>query len=481
MINVFSVGGTYAGCALQGGQQLQIGVPVTGTLGDESFRQVYTFVGQAEDVIAVSLARVTGNLDPYLLLTDEQGAILAVSDDHGPEVDALISFKSLPADGRYFVIATRFGQEHGSTSGEYELLLNLIGTGMTEDTVLEYGDSILGRISHEQPLLFYFLRAQRGDFINVSLRRISGNLDPRVDLATPDGLVLASNDDDPNAEGTLDAGISNYLIEESGVYLILATRFGDNAGDTEGGFVLSVDVTPPGALGDRLDMARLIDYGMTLTGELSDAVPVRYFRFEARRGDVITATLANESGNLDPVLRLLDANQIELAQDDNSGDGRDARISAFTLPRTGQYYLLATRFGGDDGQTQGEFSLELNGRPGVVGGRALEIAYGTSVSGQLDSTRVLEEYVFFGQEGDVITISMERVSGNLDSLLTLYDSDRKQLAFDDDGGGNQNSRIEQFILPRDDMYILVASRYERETGTTNGAYILSLELVRFGN
>jgi hypothetical protein len=31
------------------------------------------------------------------------------------------------------------------------------------------------------------------------------------------------------------------------------------------------------------------------------------------------------------------------------------------------------------------------------------------------------------------------------------------------------------------MYILVASRYDREQGTTNGAYILTLTLVRAAN
>jgi hypothetical protein len=433
-------------------------------------------------VIAITLTRTDGDLDPYLLLTDEQGIILAVSDDDGPGVDARISFTRVPADGRYFVIVTRFGQEHGSTAGDYTLLLERIGAGMTEDTVLAYGDSVLGRITQDEPILFYFLRAQRGDVINVTMQRISGNLDSRVDIVTTDGVVLASNDDDPLAEGTLDAGISNYLILEDDVYLIAATRFGDKAGDTEGGYVLSVVQTPPEELGESLDMARLIDYGMSLAGTISDDVITRYFRFDASRGDVITATLNTETGNLDPALKLLDAQQFELAQDDDSGEGRNARIAAFTIPRTGVYYLLATREGEAEGQTSGEFALELSGRPGVVGGRALEIVYGASVSGVIDDSRVSEEYVFFGQQGDVITIAMERTTGNLDSLVTLYDSDRKQIAFDDDSGaGEKDSLIQRFVLPRDDMYILVASRYEREKGTTSGAYFLSLELVRAGS
>jgi hypothetical protein len=65
--------------------------------------------------------------------------------------------------------------------------------------------------------------------------------------------------------------------------------------------------------------------------------------------------------------------------------------------------------------------------------------------------------------------------------VTLYDSDRKQIAFDDDTGGETAAIIKGFVLPRDDTYGLVASRYEREEGKTSGAYILTLELMRSGH
>ena len=98
----------------------------------------------------------------------------------------------------------------------------------------------------------------------------------------------------------------------------------------------------------------------------------------------------------------------------------------------------------------------------------------------MKSGRDAEEYVFFGGQGDVIDITMERTSGDLDPLITLYDSDRKQIAFDDDTAGEQNALIKGFTLPRDDMFYLVASRFEREQGTTSGAYLLTLKLVRSG-
>jgi hypothetical protein len=313
------------------------------------------------------------------------------------------------------------------------------------------------------------------------MRRIAGDLDPRLDLATTDGRVLVSNDDNPAAEGTLDAGIIHYTVLENSMYLIVATRFGFQAGSTEGNFVLEISQTAPETLGASPAEARLIDYGAALSGTIDDDTPQRYFRFDARRGDVVTVSLDNASGNLDPLLVLLDSDLVELARDDNSGDNRGARILAFTLPRNGVYYLVATRFGEQTGQTRGEFVLQVNGRAGIVGGRALEIIYGATVSGIIDDANLSEEYVFFGREGDVITIVMERASGDLDCLVTLLDSERKQIAFDDDTGEQQNSLIARFELPRDDMYILVASRFDREIGATSGAYILTLELDRAGN
>lgn len=466
----------------QAGTPLRFDEPVEGTLDDRTFRQIFTFAGQANQVIALSMSHDSGDLDPYLLLTDDRGTILALSDDDGPGGDARIAFKRIPADGTYFVIATRFAQELGSTSGDYTLLLERVGSsGESGSTALRYGDSVIDRVTADTPLVFYFMRAERGDVITIRMRRTSGNLDPRLDLATADGVVMVANDDDPLAEGTLDAGIVNYTVLETGMYLIVATRFGHEAGNTEGTFVLSLVQTDPEDLGKNPNDARLLDYGGTLDGEITDEQWTRYYSFDAKRGDVITATVAAGSGDdLDPLVRLLDPALTVLAEDNDGGDGDDARIAAFTLHYTGTYYLLVTRSGEAEGRTSGAYTVALTGRPGLMGGRALEIVYGASVPGQLDNQTVAEEYFFAGQEGDVIRITMERASGDLDSLVTLYDSDRKQISFDDDSGGDQNALIEAFTLPADGLYTLVASRYDREQGATSGAYLLSLQLVRAG-
>jgi hypothetical protein len=472
---------TAATAWFQGGTPLSFGESASGTLDDKTFRQIYTFEGNADEVITVTMSRIEGDLDPYLLLTDEQGTILAFSDDDGPGMDARIESKRIPASGRYFVIATRFGQEHGSTTGTYTLLLERVSVLVSETTTLQYGSSVVGRITPEEPLVFYFLRAQRGDVITISMHRTSGNLDPHLDLAQSNGLILVSNDDDPLVEGTLDAGINRYTVLKTGVYLIVATRFGREVGNTKGSYVLSVSQVAPDELGLTPGDARLIDYGLPLDGTIDNDVPVRYYRFDGRRGDVIAVMMTAQSGNLDPLVKLADANLAVITQDDDSGGGKDARIAAYSLPAAGTYYLLATRAGEQAGQTSGTYTLELAGRAGVAGDQALEIVYGATVSGLIGGQTNSERYVFLGQQGDIIRITMERASGDLNVLITLLDSDGKQIAFDDAGGGGQVATLSGFVLPRAGMFMIVASRLGRETGTTTGAYILKLELMRPGS
>ena len=460
-----------AGWARQTGpQSLVPNQPVTGTIDDLTFRQVYTFVAEAAEQFTLSMTRESGDLDPYLLLTTEQGAILAISDDGGTGANALIPALTLPGPGRYFVIATRFGQELGSTSGTYNLLVQHADYGTSRATALRYGQSVLGQITRGNPVAFYFVRAQRGEVITITMRRVSGDLDPHLDFATADGQILISNDDDPLAEGTLNASIRDFTILRSDVYLIQATGYSG----TEGSFTLTVTQVPPEELGKTLEDALLIDYGMAVRNTTSEDTPVRYFRFFATEGDILAITATSSAASL--TVTLLDSTAAELARASAERAGAPARIAAFATPAEGMYYLAVSAAQ----SATGEFELQLSGRAGQGAGRALEIVYDSTVSGLITDEHTADEYVFLGSAGDVVRVTMGRVSGDLDALVTIYDRDRKQIAFDDDGAGDKDARIDAFTLPYDGVYILVASRYQRDQGQTTGAYILRLERIDTG-
>lgn len=82
-----------------------------------------------------------------------------------------------------------------------------------------------------------------------------------------------------------------------------------------------------------------------------------------------------------------------------------------------------------------------------------------------------DRYAFFAKEGDRILVTMQ--SGEVDSVLALFDSVSQQVAANDDAidtGGNRDARIE-IIAPKDDVYTVVANSVH--AGET-GAYVVRI-------
>ena len=126
----------------------------------------------------------------------------------------------------------------------------------------------------------------------------------------------------------------------------------------------------------------------------------------------------------------------------------------------------------------GEPAVGVGGSPG--GGRAphqerLPLQYGQAVTGTIDATQFFQQYTFNGQAGDVIVITMEALSGDLDPLLLLGDSQLNLIAENDDGGSQFDARLE-LVLPARGAYIVEATRYGQDTeaGVSQGDYRLTL-------
>ncbi|MBZ0321243.1 MAG: PPC domain-containing protein [Anaerolineae bacterium] len=465
----------YADSYRQQGDQLPFGETVTGEITTDEFRQLYTFSGNEGQVIAIRMTRVEGDLDPVVLLMNTSGVVLSYSDDEDEGRNALISSQRLPANGTYVVIATRFGHEHGSTTGTYEIRMDSLGATASSGSSLNLGTSIVGEITNERHEVIYTFEAKRGQVINIYMKRTSGNLDPLLDLFDASGGYLISGDDDPNSYGSLNAAILNFMIPNNGSYIIRATRWGYDAGTSSGSFLIELTEIPPETLGTRPANARFMAYDDTVTSQIDNEISIRFFQFEATRGDVISAVATRETGNISPQLSLLYMDLRPISVGTTGSGQEESRISA-TIPENGRYLLAVSRFRGTEGTSEGEFSLTLIGRQGIGGGDALEIVYEAQVTGIIDTAHTSETYIFLGEEGDLVTITMQRLDGNLDCLLTLQDETGKQLIFNDDieQGVVQDSRISRFRLPADGLYRIEASRFDRVAGTTSGAYSLTL-------
>jgi len=353
----------------QPGGQLTYGQSVEGRITDAAFRIIYTFQGEAGEIIEARLTRLDGNLDPTLILLDAQNTLIGRDEDSGGGTTAALTGISLPSRGVYFLIATRFGQSLGLTTGRYSLKLDRVGIAADPRlmaggaTALTYGQDVVLPLDNTVYQHLYTFAALRGDLITVTMRRISGDLDPTLTLADADGNVILINDEDSQSPGTLDAAINRYRVPRSGNYLLVASRFGGKAGTSRGAYALRLEKLTGEMLATAPDKAAFIEYGTVVQGAITKDGLRRYYTFRAAAGDVIRAEVVRVRGNLDPTLELYTADLKPLAFNDAGIRGRSARITAFRVAVDGLYILVVSRFNGESGLTEGEFSLTVTAGP----------------------------------------------------------------------------------------------------------------------
>lgn len=450
---------------------------ISGQINNQTPRAVYYFDGLRGEVVAIKLAATGGDLDPVLMVMDTSGNIIANQDDSRGSRDITIDALSIPQSSRYYVIVGRFGYSLGSTSGGFDLDVERIGVSSASGSALRYGDSVINNISNMTPQVYYSFRANRGDIINIKMMHDSGNLDPYLQIVNSNAFVIADNDDVPGSD--LDAELNRLVIEEDGTYIIVATRYGEAAGTSTGRFVLTLEEAQGSGLGNSAQTAIPILVGDNKDDSLSDDEYERYYVFDARQNDLMTARMSRSNGSLDAFLVIVDSNLQQLAADDDSGGGQNAEIESFMIPADGLYYLIATRLDRETGSTSGGYKLEFQSLGNAFDGvpaDAQRISYGTTLTGRIDDVTPQVLYAFFGVEGETITTSVNRGDGDLDPVVEILSSDQVSLASDDDSGGGQNARIARYVLPRTGLYYIRATRFSGTDGNPNsqGSYILVL-------
>jgi hypothetical protein len=259
--------------------------------------------------------------------------------------------------------------------------------------------------------------------------------------------------------GSLDAQITGLVIEADGTYVIIASRFGLAAGDSTGGFYLKLIESADSGLGNSVATALAITPDTPVQGEISSERFAQYFRFEAQANDVVTVRMERMDGGLDSFLTLLDSAGNEVATNDDFDGSQNAQINDALIPATGMYTIRATRFQGEAGLTTGRYRLTLANE-----GSALEdipqdtqfIPYGSTLTGNIDDTTPELLYAFFGTQGDVVTVSMNRGDGDLDPVVAIMDATQHVLTSNDDSSGSQNALIDKYTLPTTGVYLLRA-------------------------
>ncbi|MEM9954072.1 MAG: PPC domain-containing protein [Chloroflexota bacterium] len=337
---------------------------------------------------------------------------------------------------------------------------------------IDIGTIIEGRIDDSTPRIAYSLNGTRGAIVRVRLTATNGSLDPVLLIFNPAGDLIINRDD---SAGTRNIDLT-ITFQENGAYTLVVGRFGYSLGTTSGDYDLSIE-----RIGISSDEGSSLQYGIAIQNIITNTQPRLFFTFEANAGDIINISMTRSGGTLDPYLQLLDSNRFVIAENDDFNDNTfNARIQTFVIQEAGTYIIVASRYREASGDSAGSFVLLVEEATNSgLGNSQLApagIVFDQTITAELTENRYERFYVFEGQRDQVISISMERTgfAGQLDAYLILANAGFQPLIEDDDGGTGSSALINEYRLPADGLYYIIATRFEREAGTTFGEYNLTV-------
>ena len=363
-----------------------------GLINSDSPIEYYRFSGKAGELVTIEMESLvsSSSLDPYIILADSNLNELIFNDNASASRAARISQFSLPADGDYFILATRAGLSRGLTEGAYKI------------------DITVGEIQLEAGPLTATLTWQGEANLNLFVRTPTGYTISWANPTTPDegNLQIDSNDcDTPSAapiehvywsdddnlvpgdytilvwyqDDCMMSGNTPFTLTVTYRNQVILTRTSGDSGrvsvdpgerfeasirltESNNAFVVNQGtITSPSPQQTESEGGdTLIVYGEPISGSITDEVFAQFYQFEGNAGDRVIIRVERITNNLDPIVVLRDSLDNNLAiNDDISADNRNAEID-YILPEDGRYVISVTRYGVRDGTTTGNYTLTIN-------------------------------------------------------------------------------------------------------------------------
>ncbi|HUN05738.1 MAG TPA: PPC domain-containing protein [Aggregatilineales bacterium] len=160
-------------------ESIAFGDSIDGRLSREGERLLYSFEGEAGDVVIISLS--SEDFDTYLTLNESGGDFPLAENDDTNGTDSLVGPITLPNDGLYQIEVRAYND---GAIGRF--LLNLSRPEVVE---LESGQEADGALTDDTSALVYKINGQAGTRMEL---RLSGEGDVTFALRGPDGYSVFS-------------------------------------------------------------------------------------------------------------------------------------------------------------------------------------------------------------------------------------------------------------------------------------------------
>ncbi|GAB4527213.1 MAG: hypothetical protein OHK0046_44790 [Anaerolineae bacterium] len=219
--NVRNTGGDFRLYVLTSDAEAQVYV---GVLDDETPAIPQPLVLVRRQNLTAIMTRITGDLQPTLLLQDPEGTLLA---ENGGEFETALALR-VRTDGDFILTA---GRQAGS--GLYLLTVEASEPIVPSDEVPDA--TYTGLMDDEQPEYTFPVTLTAGQSLIASASALSGDLDLYMVIRNSDGDVVAENDD--ATDDTLDPYMA-YVPEVPGEYTIAVSNIYGTSGEFEFEFFL---------------------------------------------------------------------------------------------------------------------------------------------------------------------------------------------------------------------------------------------------
>jgi hypothetical protein len=412
----------------------------------EGTESIFQLEGRIDQPVRVEAIVLSGEIDPYITMSNSSGDRLAYSDSGQVGEPEVIGQFQFPGDGFY-----ELGVGAPVGSGEVGISIygldpaNLEGGGVFDS--LE--EELRGTMEHPATYHTFRLQVERGVRFNLSAQALSEGLDLVLELYSPDGVLLAARDDNVS----LDPYLWNFMPSQSGLYTIVLSNYDEGVGD----YLLQVslaDEDTPAVLGTRTEL--------TLSGNPRTG---SWLNFESRALDAVRVEARPVSPGMDLSLALYDSYGNQLARANQFGVGEPEQLTTVQVPYDGVYYVDFETLG-EGGEIEYYVRAIRQGEIEQGGGRIAPSRF--AHEGEIVGPGTSYTYLFEAEAGDLIGVDAHGTdNAGLDLGLDLYLPDGSRLIHLDDVVG-VNPVVDRLELPESGQYALVLWNF----GGTTGLYDL---------
>jgi hypothetical protein len=429
---------------------------VSGEITEEQQEIRYTFNGEANDTITISMRATEESLDSYLRLLNAAGDELIFDDDSGGSLNSLIGPYMIPETGTYTIVATRCcGGGPGGSTGPFELVIQ-----RAEVKTLVVGETVTVQLSDENSFANYFIASDGdGQILRINGDVTTENTNFSLNVRNPHGEYVGWGAVFPSGI----ASVEPLILREAGSY-ILNLRYEPLGDASDANLPVVVDVTL-----ETLE-AQSFAFGEAQNGVLSDETPAFWFTFAADQSDLMRFVASMQTDDQPFEVQFFDA----MGQGFYSGSnayGTEDPLS-FTLDPiqfngSGQNLFVIRRVDttgtGEMGTTHFTFTLSQTETPilqsgveatGAVGGQAYE-----------------QVYRFEGQAGQTIRITLRNVNEHYAPSMDVTGprSEAEETAYNLGIGGGGGGGFNGLVLNLNSG--LPATNIYETTLQVNGTYL----------